>query len=108
MHGHLDIVKLLLDNTEDSSAIEAVDIDGSSALALAVAHGHRDLAKLLVEYGAGLDSADRHGMTPIFLAVNLAKKMFRSSLRVSDVDSVTRCGEISPLWLHFSNLAKMF
>ena len=71
MHGHLEVVKLLLDNTEDSSAIEAVDFDGSSALALAVAHGHRDLAKLLVEYGAGLDSADKHGMTPIFLAVKI-------------------------------------
>jgi uncharacterized protein len=70
MNGHSEIVKLLLDNTEDSSAIEAVDIDGSSALALAVANGHRDLANLLVEFGAGLDTADKFGITPIFRAVN--------------------------------------
>jgi ankyrin repeat protein len=45
MNGHLEIVKHLLENTEDSSVIEAVDIDGSSALALAVANGHKDLAR---------------------------------------------------------------
>ncbi len=75
MNGHVEIVKLLLENTEDSSAIEACDAEGSSPLALAVASGHRELARILVEYGAGLDIADKHGMTPIFRAVIIGGKI---------------------------------
>ena len=70
MNGHSEIVKLLLEHTEDSSAIEACDIDGSSPLALAVANGHRELANILIENGSGLDTADKLGMTPIFGAVH--------------------------------------
>ena len=51
------------------SAIESCDIDGSTPLALAVANGHRELARILIENGAGLDTADKLGMTPIFRAV---------------------------------------
>ena len=35
MNGHAEIVKVLLENTEDSTVIEAVDVRGSSALSLA-------------------------------------------------------------------------
>ena len=81
MNGHAEIVKLLLEHTEDSSAIEACDIDGSSPLALAVANGHRELAKILVENGSGLDTADKLGMTPIFRAVcNNLQKLYVNEL----------------------------
>ena len=36
-------------------AIENLDVDGSTPLAVAVANGHRELAKLLIENGAGVD-----------------------------------------------------
>lgn len=43
MHGHLDIVHLLLENTEDATVIDAKDANGATPLALAVANGHKDL-----------------------------------------------------------------
>lgn len=61
---------MLLENTEDASVIESCDVDGASPLALAVANGHKHLAKVLVENGAGIDTYDNWGLTPIFRAVN--------------------------------------
>lgn len=48
MHGHLEIVHLLLENTEDATVIEANDANGATPLALAVANGHKDLVNCFV------------------------------------------------------------
>lgn len=43
LHGHLETVHLLLENTEDATVIEAHDANGATPLALAVGNGHKDL-----------------------------------------------------------------
>jgi ankyrin repeat protein len=40
MHGHNEVVKLLLENTEDATAIEAIDSSFATPLTLAIANGH--------------------------------------------------------------------
>jgi len=59
------------------TAIELCDIDGSTPLALAVANGHRELARILIENGAGLDTADKLGMTPIFRSVKIKVLLYQ-------------------------------
>jgi ankyrin repeat protein len=48
MNGHLEIVKMILENTEDATVIEASDVDGATPLAFAVANGHKDVVIFLL------------------------------------------------------------
>jgi len=51
--GHVDIVRLLLDNHAD---INAMTKHGQTALSQAAYNGHMDVVKLLIEHGAKLDA----------------------------------------------------
>ena len=57
--GHIDIVKLLLDNHADINAMSKL---GQTALAQAAFHKHLDVVKLLLEHGAKLDERLRPGV----------------------------------------------
>ena len=53
------------------ASLDAVDPDGSTALALATINGHADVVAVLLERGANPNVADRAGMTPLYAAVDL-------------------------------------
>ena len=56
---------------EAKADLDAVDPDGSTALALAAINGHADVVTTLLENGANPNLADRTGMTPLYAAVDL-------------------------------------
>jgi ankyrin repeat protein len=62
MKGHLDIVKLLL---EQGAIVDASGQTGRTALHWAALKGHRDILKLLLEYDAGIDVQDELVRTPL-------------------------------------------
>jgi len=49
--------------------VNAVDYDGRTALHVAIAHGHTDIAKWLVEMKANVDLRDNFGLTAVAEAV---------------------------------------
>lgn len=67
-HGHIAIVKLLLDH---GIAINSVMHDQWTAIMLAVKHNHIATTKYLLEHGAKCDIANKHGWTAPMLASHL-------------------------------------
>ena len=63
--GHLDIVKLLVDNDAD---INAEDMFGSTSLELASDKGHLEICEILINNGADVNSNNNNGCTPLFWA----------------------------------------
>ena len=63
--GHLDLLKILLDNQAD---INAEDYSKSTPLHLASFNGHLSIVENLVEEGADINSQDKWGNTPLDLA----------------------------------------
>jgi ankyrin repeat protein len=57
--GHLETVKLLLDNHADMNVLSKL---GQTALGQAAFNGHLDVVKLLLEHGAKLDARLRPGV----------------------------------------------
>lgn len=62
--GHVEIVEHLLPDAD----IDETDYDGFSALLNASQHGHRKIAKLLLDAGASVDQGDHMGWTPLMWA----------------------------------------
>jgi ankyrin repeat protein len=51
--------------------LDQKDPDGFTAVILAILSGHYDMAALLIEKGAGVDTTDKSGRTPLFTAVDM-------------------------------------
>ena len=51
--------------------LDQQDPDGFTPFILAALNGNYDLAKLLIERGAGIEAADKGGRTPLFAAVDM-------------------------------------
>ena len=70
--------------------ISATDINGRSALHMALTEKHDDLAKNLVAHGADIDQKNREGVTPLLLALQNGLEPFASSIvdKVSDVEEL--------------------
>ena len=61
-HGHLEIVRFLIDN---GAAVNAVEIDNRAALHFAVIRGHVPIVRFLLEHGANVSIRKRLGLTPL-------------------------------------------
>jgi ankyrin repeat protein len=82
-HGHLDVVRLLLDAGEDPNRLNPEGLHAhSTPLHQAVCFGHKDVVRLLVECGAKLDIADTvwHG-TPLGWAIHCEQPEIADYLR---------------------------
>lgn len=59
LQGHCTVVKELLSDAGKRSCVKNLTKHGSTALHLAVAAGHADAARLLMNAGAKADTRDR-------------------------------------------------
>lgn len=64
--GHIEVVKLLLDNSANLKAKRISD--GLTALIIAANKGHDDIVKLLIEMGADVNEKSHQGTTPYMTA----------------------------------------
>ena len=48
--------------------MESKDPNGNTPLLLALHHSHRDIAALLIDWGASINVSDHNGNTPLVLA----------------------------------------
>ncbi|KAH7382754.1 ankyrin repeat-containing domain protein [Phaeosphaeria sp. MPI-PUGE-AT-0046c] len=65
--GHIEIVKLLLQNGADKNSLDRTSL---SPLHRAAFGGHLQVAKLLLDHGAFLNAPDLYGLTPFDDAAN--------------------------------------
>jgi ankyrin repeat protein len=56
--------------------LDQVDVDGTSALVIAIINAHYDVAAALIEAGADPNLADVTGMTPLYAAVDMNTLQF--------------------------------
>jgi ankyrin repeat protein len=93
-HGHVNIVRLLLDAGEDPNRYNP---DGnhshSTPLHQAVLAGHEAVVRLLVERGAGLDIKDNvHQSTPLGWAVYVGQTEIEQYLRAHGAKTAQELG----------------
>jgi ankyrin repeat protein len=62
MHGHTDIMKLLI---ERGAKVDKTDLHGRTPLSWAAEHCHFEAVKLLVEQGANVNAEDGEWTTPL-------------------------------------------
>ena len=67
--GNSKCVKLLLD-VGGARPNDADEYDGFTPLHHAVFHGHKDIATALLQRGANVFARDKHGHSPVYLAVS--------------------------------------
>jgi uncharacterized protein len=82
--------EVLLAHTD--ALLEVRDSEGQTALTHAAANGHLDTVKLLLRYGADIDTVDKKGRTPLFAAglhqrVNVVAPLVEAGADVNAVDS---------------------
>ncbi|KAF0718222.1 Aste57867_1830 [Aphanomyces stellatus] len=84
INGHLEVVKILLENGADVNRacnvrrtgvllLTQCNLYGITALHRAVLKRHADIVKLLLEKGAHIHQAQKDGMTPLMLAEKCGK-----------------------------------
>jgi len=64
--GNKDMVKLLL--AQPGIKLDAINIDGDTALMVAAEHGHAEIAEMLLKAGANVRITDKRGETATSLA----------------------------------------
>jgi hypothetical protein len=69
-NGDMNRVAEMLDNFRDWIDIEAQDEDGTTPLIYAACFGHTEIAFMLLEAGARVDSRDKFGWTALVWATN--------------------------------------
>ena len=70
-HGHVEIVKFLIDN---GAAVNAVELDSRSALHFATIRGHLSIVRLLLENKADVNLRKRLGLTPLHIVAQYSKQ----------------------------------
>ena len=98
-YGHLEVVKLLLDN---GAAVDDNAHDGSTPLIIAAAGGYLDVVKLLLEKGAN-PTAEASGLTPLRYAeakghteiAELLQKANIEFLRVRPIFDAATAGDVA-------------
>ena len=71
LHGHNDVVQLLLDKGAEPNLS---DQNGNTALLYAAFRGHLDVVQLLLNRGADVNMADYYGTTPLHWAAEIGHK----------------------------------
>ncbi|KAK1241221.1 hypothetical protein MKX08_001195 [Trichoderma sp. CBMAI-0020] len=66
--GYKGAVELLIERGKCIEETSNVDGTGPTALVLATASGHKDVASFLIECGANIEAVDGNGRTPLLLA----------------------------------------
>jgi len=79
--------------------IERGNRNDTSALYLAAAHGHVEVARLLLSCGAHVDHGKSSGATPLFAAAYKGHADMIEALLAAGADPCLRRGESSPLWI---------
>src|SRR6185295_902374 len=64
--GYMDSVKLLL--AQPGIKLDAINIDGDTALMAAAENGHAEIAEMLLKAGANVSITDKRGETATSLA----------------------------------------
>uniref|UniRef100_A0A8C7MXB4 Ankyrin repeat domain 52 n=1 Tax=Oncorhynchus kisutch TaxID=8019 RepID=A0A8C7MXB4_ONCKI len=67
-NGQTDCLLMLVNRGEKADVIDIVDIQGQTALMLAALGSHTDCVHILLEKGAGADTADKRGRTALHRA----------------------------------------
>jgi hypothetical protein len=93
--GHLDLVKLLLQNKADIKTVATVDNVKQTALQGAASKGYAGIVRLLVEHGAEIEFTDENGRSALHHAAqNGHEEATRELLRSgADVAVIDRVGE---------------
>jgi ankyrin repeat protein len=86
MHGHLEVVQILLDR---GANVHVRDNNGSFPLHVAAAFNHADVCRLLLEYGADPDRKDWRNMTALEVAQQ--NKAERAVAMLGDSKAVEAC-----------------
>ena len=68
-HGRANAVVLLLEHGADINAQSRIYCKNATPLHLAIARGHKQIARVLVDAGADVTLADHDGFSPVDLAV---------------------------------------
>jgi len=82
--GHRRCVRVLLENTEDSTAADAKDKLGRTPLMLAAARGHAKCAEDLLKNGANASASDARGRTSLMRAAVVGHEELVELLLESD------------------------
>ena len=64
-HGHVDVVKVLIQNGAD---VNAVAVNKWTALHFAAENGHVDVAKVLIQNGADVNAVHKDKRTALHIA----------------------------------------
>ena len=93
--GNLTYIKLLLNSTVEKLDINTLNYWGEIyvPLLLAIKNDKFDVIKLLVEYGANINQADKKGKTPLMLACELKRIEIIKYLK--DLSAIGEC-DIGP------------
>ena len=90
-HGHLDVVRMLLEHGADPNRATT---GGATPLTAAAEHGRVEVARLLLQKGAIVDAACLEGATPLYIAAEFGHKEVVELLlaRGADVNGATPFG----------------
>ncbi len=92
--GNIDALNALLDG---GASINQKDVDGNSALVLAILNKHYDLAQVLVAKGADVNLSNKDGRSPLFTAVELKNEEYSPRPSLKDNDKATALDVIKSL-----------
>ena len=84
--GQIEAVNALLAGGTD---INQKDIDGHTALVLAILNKHHDLAQVLIGKGADVNAANQDGRAPLFTAVEIRNEDYSPRPALKDTDRTT-------------------
>uniref|UniRef100_A0A673YDF4 Ankyrin repeat domain 52 n=1 Tax=Salmo trutta TaxID=8032 RepID=A0A673YDF4_SALTR len=79
-NGQTDCLLMLVNRGEKADVIDIVDIQGQTALMLAALGSHTDCVHILLEKGAGADTADKRGRTALHRAAAMGSEDCVSAL----------------------------
>jgi ankyrin len=66
----VDVARMLIDHSADVNHVMVQNEDGENPLHLASRQGHPEIAHMLIERGPDLTVQNKHGLTPIHLALS--------------------------------------